>query len=207
MNDRILKRVTVIKDKNIVDISNMKNEKNFYQKSASSSSSSRLMNGGENSIKYGTSSNRLHSMRMAKTTTTATMMTNMKNSILSRSQELITNKNNKLHLATTPPSTMMMLKNVYESINANGVVVDSAVDDGGVNENVIEFNNTNIKRDCANDGYTLGISIVQGTDNNVYVKDMVANGPGDRSGIIIGDQVSGIVFLWICIDLCLKKNT
>jgi hypothetical protein len=194
MNDRILKRVTVIKDKNIVDISNMKNEKNFYQKSASSLSTSRLMNGGENSIKYGTSSNRLHSMRMAKTTTTATMMTNMKNSILSRSQELITNKNNKLHLATTPPSTMMMLKNVYESINANGVVVDSAVDDGGVNENVIEFNNTNIKRDCANDGYTLGISIVQGTDNNVYVKDMVANGPGDRSGIIIGDQVSGIVF-------------
>lgn len=40
-----------------------------------------------------------------------------------------------------------------------------------------------------NGGYTLGISIVQGSDGNVYVKDIVAGGPGDKSGIRIGDQV------------------
>lgn len=39
-------------------------------------------------------------------------------------------------------------------------------------------------------GMTLGISIVQGSDNNVYVKDLVRNGAGERHGIIIGDQVS-----------------
>lgn len=37
--------------------------------------------------------------------------------------------------------------------------------------------------------YTLGISIVQGSDANVYVKDIVINGPGDRAGVKIGDQV------------------
>lgn len=40
-------------------------------------------------------------------------------------------------------------------------------------------------------GYTLGISIIQGEyDNNVYVKEMVKNGPGDRNGIRVGDQVN-----------------
>lgn len=38
-------------------------------------------------------------------------------------------------------------------------------------------------------GLTLGISIVQGTDNNVYVKDLVRHGPGELSGVQIGDQV------------------
>lgn len=40
------------------------------------------------------------------------------------------------------------------------------------------------------EGLTLGISIVQGSDNKVYVKDLVKNGPGARHGIQIGDQVS-----------------
>jgi tyrosine-protein phosphatase non-receptor type 13 protein len=45
--------------------------------------------------------------------------------------------------------------------------------------------------DCAITGYTLGISIIQGElDNNVYVKELVKNGPGDRNGIKVGDQVS-----------------
>lgn len=39
------------------------------------------------------------------------------------------------------------------------------------------------------DGLTLGISIVQGSDNNVYVKDLVKNGPGAQAGIQVGDQV------------------
>lgn len=43
--------------------------------------------------------------------------------------------------------------------------------------------------DTDHHGMTLGISIVQGSDNNVYVKDLVKNGPGDRYGILIGDQV------------------
>lgn len=45
------------------------------------------------------------------------------------------------------------------------------------------------RTDDTENGMTLGISIVQGSDNNVYVKDLVKNGPGDRYGILIGDQV------------------
>lgn len=41
----------------------------------------------------------------------------------------------------------------------------------------------------SNGKLTLGISIVQGSDHHVYVKDLVKNGPGDKSGIKIGDQV------------------
>jgi tyrosine-protein phosphatase non-receptor type 13 len=73
----------------------------------------------------------------------------------------------------------MLLKNVCESINARG----GGSVDGGIS-----------KCERVNDGYTLGISIVQGTDNNVYVKDMVPNGPGDKSGIMIGDQVSTVTY-------------
>lgn len=58
--------------------------------------------------------------------------------------------------------------------------------------------------DCGSSGedtrgarYTLGISIVQGSDNNVYVKDLVPNGPGARAGVRIGDQVGGLlIFVW-----------
>lgn len=48
-----------------------------------------------------------------------------------------------------------------------------------------------LRCDCVQQerGLTLGISIVQGTDNNVYVKDLVRHGPGEMSGIQIGDQV------------------
>lgn len=42
-------------------------------------------------------------------------------------------------------------------------------------------------------GYTMGISIVQGqADNYVYVKELVKNGPGDRGGICVGDQVVSV---------------
>lgn len=42
-------------------------------------------------------------------------------------------------------------------------------------------------------GYTMGISIVQGqSDNYVYVKELVRNGPGDRGGICVGDQVVSV---------------
>jgi predicted metalloprotease with PDZ domain len=42
-------------------------------------------------------------------------------------------------------------------------------------------------------GYTMGISIVQGqSDNYVYVKELVKNGAGDRSGICVGDQIVSV---------------
>ena len=42
-------------------------------------------------------------------------------------------------------------------------------------------------------GYTMGISIVQGqSDNYVYVKELVKNGPGDRAGVCIGDQIVSV---------------
>lgn len=40
--------------------------------------------------------------------------------------------------------------------------------------------------------YTLGISIIQGTDNNVYVKDLTAGGPGERAGVQVGDQIIAV---------------
>ncbi|XP_053681539.1 uncharacterized protein LOC128732319 [Sabethes cyaneus] len=53
--------------------------------------------------------------------------------------------------------------------------------------------------DCGSSGedsrgarYTLGISIVQGNDNTVYVKDLVPNGPGARAGVRIGDQIIAV---------------
>lgn len=42
-------------------------------------------------------------------------------------------------------------------------------------------------------GYTMGISIVQGhSDNYVYVKELVKNGPGYRMGICVGDQIVSV---------------
>jgi len=42
-------------------------------------------------------------------------------------------------------------------------------------------------------GYTMGMSIVQGqSDNYVYVKELVKNGPADRNGIRVGDQVVSV---------------
>lgn len=42
-------------------------------------------------------------------------------------------------------------------------------------------------------GYTMGISIVQGqSDNYVYVKELVKNGPGERCGIRVGDQIVSV---------------
>ncbi|KAG5673931.1 hypothetical protein PVAND_003932 [Polypedilum vanderplanki] len=42
-------------------------------------------------------------------------------------------------------------------------------------------------------GYSMGISIVQGqSDNYVYVKEIIKNGPGDKAGIRIGDQILSV---------------
>lgn len=53
-------------------------------------------------------------------------------------------------------------------------------------------NATNLMMGMKQDnGMTLGISVVQGSDNNVYVKDLMKNGPAERNNVLIGDQVSG----------------
>lgn len=47
--------------------------------------------------------------------------------------------------------------------------------------------------DCYISGYSMGISIIQGqTDNYVYVKDIIKNGPGDKAGIRVGDQIVSV---------------
>uniref|UniRef100_A0A182T407 PDZ domain-containing protein n=1 Tax=Anopheles maculatus TaxID=74869 RepID=A0A182T407_9DIPT len=56
---------------------------------------------------------------------------------------------------------------------------------GGVKKRNREHNNTTAR-------YTLGISIVQGNDNNVYVKDLAPNGPGARNGVRVGDQIIAV---------------
>lgn len=58
---------------------------------------------------------------------------------------------------------------------------------------IVKDNNVqNCKTSNSMMGMTLGISVVQGSDNNVYVKDLMKNGPGERNGVLIGDQVSRI---------------
>lgn len=47
--------------------------------------------------------------------------------------------------------------------------------------------------DCYISGYSMGISIIQGqSDNYVYVKDIIKNGPGDKAGIRVGDQIVSV---------------
>ena len=42
-------------------------------------------------------------------------------------------------------------------------------------------------------GYSMGISIIQGqTDNYVYVREIIKNGPGDKAGIRVGDQIISV---------------
>lgn len=57
-------------------------------------------------------------------------------------------------------------------------------------------------------GYSMGISIIQGqTDNYVYVREIIKNGPGDKAGIRVGDQivsVDGISLLNLPYDKALE---
>lgn len=92
--------------------------------------------------------------------------------IWSKSQESIFGKSSASKLCVRRGETI----NQFDNDKKNGM-------DSG------HLNNGHSKS-IADDGLTLGISIVQGSDNNVYVKDLVRNGPGARAGIQIGDQVS-----------------
>lgn len=47
--------------------------------------------------------------------------------------------------------------------------------------------------DCYITGYSMGISIIQGqSDNYVYVKEIIKNGPGDKASIQVGDQIVSV---------------
>lgn len=69
-------------------------------------------------------------------------------------------------------------------------------------ENQSSHNQNKLSCSAEKDQYTLGISIVQGSDRNVYVKDIVENGPSDEAGVKIGDQVR---VLLNCPNLLLKS--
>ncbi|XP_063704229.1 LOW QUALITY PROTEIN: uncharacterized protein LOC134833731 [Culicoides brevitarsis] len=78
------------------------------------------------------------------------------------------------------------------------------------NQNTL--NNKLSHRNAEMDQYTLGISIVQGSDRNVYVKDIVENGPSDVAGVKIGDQilaVDGLSLLGLPYEKCIEilQNT
>lgn len=73
---------------------------------------------------------------------------------------------------------------VKDNLNLqNGIV------DGGRKYSLDSDGSSSMEEQSVTDKWTLGISIIQGSDNNVYVKDLVENGPGERNGIQIGDQV------------------
>lgn len=60
-----------------------------------------------------------------------------------------------------------------------------------INKDPINYSNVD-GRELLNKNFSLGISIVQGSDNNVYVKDLVRGGSGERNGVQIGDQIIAV---------------
>lgn len=151
INDRIIIRVTVIKEK----ISKVR--KNSI--AGGSHHHSNSFNDGRN--------------RKYLTLNTIKDRQQYKKSFLSRSQESI-----------LPHHFSNASINTAAGNHSNSRIRMDDVDVG------VDATADDIKRDSAvNSDYTLGISIVQGSDNNVYVKDLMKNGPGDKNGIQIGDQV------------------
>lgn len=74
-------------------------------------------------------------------------------------------------------------------IKENFAKINSNVELGSRKFSLDSEGNSSVEDDCGVNKLTLGISIIQGSDNNVYVKDLVKNGPGEKSGVQIGDQV------------------
>lgn len=77
-----------------------------------------------------------------------------------------------------------IVKDSFARINSN-----SGVDVGSRKFSLDSDGNSSVEDTSVANKLTLGISIIQGSDNNVYVKDLVRNGPGERNGVQIGDQV------------------
>lgn len=77
-----------------------------------------------------------------------------------------------------------IVKDSFARINSNSVV-----DVGSRKFSLDSDGNSSVEDTSVANKLTLGISIIQGSDNNVYVKDLVRNGPGERNGVQIGDQV------------------
>lgn len=78
-----------------------------------------------------------------------------------------------------------IVKDSFVRINSN-----NGIELGSRKYSLDSDGNSSVEDNSIANKLTLGISIVQGSDNNVYVKDLVKNGPGERNGVQIGDQVS-----------------
>lgn len=74
-------------------------------------------------------------------------------------------------------------------VKENFAKINSNVELGSRKFSLDSEGNSSVEDDSHVNKMTLGISIIQGSDNNVYVKDLVKNGPGEKSGVQIGDQV------------------
>lgn len=161
VSDRIITRVTIHKDS--VHKLTMKND----NKSSLALHQQQQPQQSDNhqQIKYATMNGRR--------TNPATIS---KDTFWSKSQESIFGKSSASKLCVRRGGTI----NQFDNDKKNGM----AGGGGG------HLSNGQSASSGADDGLTLGISIVQGSDNNVYVKDLVRNGPGARAGIQIGDQVS-----------------
>lgn len=77
-----------------------------------------------------------------------------------------------------------IVKDSFAKINSN-----NGVESGGRKYSLESDGSSSVEDNSVANKLTLGISIIQGSDNNVYVKDLVKNGPGERNGVQIGDQV------------------
>lgn len=78
-----------------------------------------------------------------------------------------------------------IVKDSFVRINSN-----NGIELGSRKYSLDSDGNSSVEDNSIANKLTLGISIIQGSDNNVYVKDLVKNGPGERNGVQIGDQVS-----------------
>lgn len=83
----------------------------------------------------------------------------------------------------------------HNNLNDRIISRITIVKDSGV-QNLQMANSLGTKQD---NSMTLGISVVQGSDNNVYVKDLMKNGPGERNGVLIGDQVKKKIHMFFFI--------
>lgn len=163
-SDRIITKITIIKEN--PDNHNLRTDQQMS--STNIAVGSQLMKGSNSpTLPSNNNSKWIKEHLLSPFSMTSSKPNNVGNLFLSRSQESIFTKTDKLTVKCS------------SAINQN---------------NSLEHKDSS-KEKCMENGYTLGISIVQGSDQHVYVKDLVKNGPGERNGIQIGDQVSDFVYM------------
>lgn len=179
INDRIIKKITIIKE-NVAEKNFRTNQQLLPKNNNHNNNNNENMNSSSitmiNNSKW--IKENLLSPIATTTTTKSAAGTKMMPSLATKPNNML----NKLYLSRSQESiftqnTNKLTVKCSSAINQNNNSLDEQQQQQ--HENKI----------CIEDGYTLGISIVQGSDQHVYVKDLVNNGPGERSGIQIGDQV------------------